>query len=107
MGRHKHPHQKPSVLGWTERGLQDHNRSYQTLASIYSTPSELFGSKHWMSMPSMGEAMANAFESAVFFSSQSYSQLCFPHFFCPKASPKIYIGLLPKKHRFVVYNTVV
>ncbi|KNZ56747.1 hypothetical protein VP01_2328g2 [Puccinia sorghi] len=73
----------------------------QTLASIYPTPSEPVGTKHWMSMPSMGEAMANAFESPVFYFSPSHSQSCFPHFCWPKESPAIYIVFLPKTHHFV------
>ncbi|KNZ57240.1 hypothetical protein VP01_2203g2 [Puccinia sorghi] len=59
----------------------------QTLSSIYPTTSELVGTKHWMSMSSMVEAMANEFERPVFFSSLT--------------SPSIYIVFQPKTHHFV------
>jgi hypothetical protein len=44
----------------------------------------------WMSMPSLGEAMANAFETAVFFFSQHGSQSFLPYF-----CPPIFIAHVP------------
>ena len=72
-----------------------------TLDRIYPTPSTPVGWNKWMSMPSMGEAMANAFETPVFFFSQEYSQTCFPHFCGPNRNPPIFIAFLEKSQHFV------
>jgi hypothetical protein len=51
--------------------------------------------EHHMSMPSMGEAMANAFKTPVFyFSNQATSQTCFPYFSPPNSNPPIFIGYI-------------
>lgn len=54
-----------------------------------------------MSMPSMGEAMANAFETPVFFFSQQNSQTCFPHFCAPNSNNPIFIAYIKRQDHFV------
>ena len=57
---------------------------------------------HWMSMPSTGDLMANAFQTPVFFWSPSYSQTFFPHFCPPNDNPPISFAFLPSLSHFVV-----
>jgi histone-lysine N-methyltransferase SETD2 len=51
--------------------------------------------EHHMAMPSMGEAMADAFETPVFyFAKQGGSQTCFPHSSPPNSNPPIFIAYI-------------
>jgi hypothetical protein len=55
------------------------------------------GINNYLIMPSMSEAMANAFEAPVFFYTKNEgSQSCFPHF-----CPPIFIGYIQGKWHFV------
>ena len=72
-----------------------------SLLSILATSSGPVGRRHWMSMPSMGEAMANAFNTAVFFYSKQNSQTCFPHFCPPTSNNPIFIAYIESKDHFV------
>ena len=56
---------------------------------------------HWMSMPSMGEVMANAFERPVFFFSTTFCQTCLPSFCPPNSNPPIFIAFLYEFSHFV------
>ena len=47
---------------------------------------------NWMTMPGMGDPIANVFSFPVFFFSHSYSQTCFPAMFPPKDNPPIFIN---------------
>jgi hypothetical protein len=72
------------------------------LAEINATSSMPCGANNRMIMPSMGEAMANAFERPVFFyGKKNESQTCFPHFCPPNNNPPIFIGYLEGKWHFV------
>lgn len=91
--------------------VQNHREFYQkegtfidieySLLSILATSSGPVGRRHWMSMPSMGEAMANAFETPVFFFSKEISQTCFPHFCAPNSNNPIFIAYIKSKDHFV------
>ena len=59
-----------------------------------TAPSGRVGISKWMSMPSMGDVMANAFETPVFFFSPSWSQTFFPYFSPPNNNPPIFLALV-------------
>ena len=71
------------------------------LLSILATSSGPVGRRHWMSMPSMGEAMANAFKTPVFFYFKKNSQTCLPHFCAPNSNKPIFIAYIESQDHFV------
>ncbi|EHS63463.1 uncharacterized protein PGTG_21594 [Puccinia graminis f. sp. tritici CRL 75-36-700-3] len=56
---------------------------------------------HWMSMPSMGRPLANAFQTAVIFYSNLWSETFFPDFAYPNDKKPIIIALIPSAKHFV------
>ncbi|EHS64867.1 uncharacterized protein PGTG_22516 [Puccinia graminis f. sp. tritici CRL 75-36-700-3] len=52
------------------------------------------GPEKWISMPCMGDVMANAFETPVFFFSPIWSQTHFPYFCPPNNNNPIFFALL-------------
>lgn len=50
------------------------------------------GKRFWMCMPSMGEPLANAFQSPLFFFSSASSQTFLPHFCPPNNNPPIFLA---------------
>ena len=59
------------------------------------------GPDKWMSLPSMGECMDNAFQTPVFFFSSSWSQTFLPYFCPPNKNPPIFLALIPSAFHFV------
>lgn len=55
----------------------------------------------WMSMPAVGDAMANSFQCPVFFFSATWSQTFFPYFFPPNNNPPIFFALISSVSHFV------
>ncbi|KNZ51512.1 hypothetical protein VP01_3920g1 [Puccinia sorghi] len=77
---------------------------HQTLGSIYPTPSEPVGTKHWMSMPSMVEAIANAFESPVFFFSPNLFSIMLPSLLSAQSNSRNIYCISTKYTPFCVLN---
>ena len=70
-----------------------------TLTRIKTSKEGPCSKAHWMSMPTTGDLLANAFETPVFFWSTSYSQTFFPHFIPPNNNPPIFLAFLsPLSH---------
>ena len=76
------------------------------LAQLTATPGTV-GMSKWMSMPSMGDVMANAFQTPVFFFSTSWSQTFFPHFAAPNNNPPIFLALVDNHFVPLVLQTTV
>ena len=71
-------------------------------SALIVTSTQPCGESKWMSMPSMAAAIANAFETPLFFFSTSYSHTAFPHFCAPNNKPPIIIALIGILRNFVV-----
>jgi hypothetical protein len=56
----------------------------------------------WMSMPSLGEAMVNAFKNRVLFFSPHSSQTWLPSF-CPQNNPPIFFAHVTFKMKDLLY----
>ena len=59
---------------------------------------------HWMKMSTIGDLLANAFETPVFFWSTSYSQTFFPHFIPPNDNPPIFLAFLSPLSHFDAFE---
>lgn len=72
----------------------------KALAQIHSEDG-VCGVDKWMSLPSMGECMANTFQTPVFFFSSTWSQTFLPYFCPPNKNPLIFLALIPSASHFV------
>ncbi|KNE91476.1 hypothetical protein PSTG_15107 [Puccinia striiformis f. sp. tritici PST-78] len=59
----------------------------------------------WMSMPTMGDIIANAYQRSVFFFSAIWSQTFFPHSCLPNNNPPIFLALVSKHFIPLSLNT--
>jgi hypothetical protein len=81
---------------------QDPNMNVEETINISNlTDPQPCGVANWMSMPSFGRPMANAFNTAVFFYSETWSESFFPDFSQPNSNPPIIFALIPSARHFV------
>ena len=73
---------------------------------LTATPGYVGRSK-WMSFPTMGNLIANAFKTPVFFFSKCWSQTFFPYFAAPNNNPPIFLALVENHFFPLVLQTTV